>query len=200
MFHSSPAHAEQALGELARQGFAAAQHLQAGGARAPVQPASSSSRQVAGVACITVAPCVVEQCGEALRRRRAVARAGEDHAWRRPTAGRRARARRCRTTASSPTPAIAGRDARLALHRSQEVDDRAVLDLHALGLSRRTRGVDHVGERAWRRGAGGAAADRASISPASVSSAITRAVVAGSVGRSAECVSTWLKAASAIMN
>ena len=41
---------------------------------------------------------------------------------------------------------VGRRTARRALHREQEVDDRRVRDLHALGLPSRAGGVEHVGE------------------------------------------------------
>ena len=53
MFHTEAGSREQVIGEFAGRGLPAAEDLEIG---LPVQPASSSSRQVAGVAWITVAP------------------------------------------------------------------------------------------------------------------------------------------------
>ena len=161
MFHSSPARAEQRLGQRPR-GSASPPHS-ALNAAPPRQPASSSMRQVAGVACMTV-DAGASRAGLAARAPSLASVARGEHDLRRPRpAAAAARAPRCRRTAWSPRPgasSAASPGARAS--RARKFDHRAMRHAHALGLAGRARGVDQVGERLAvdrGRGAGHGAGD-----------------------------------------
>ena len=132
---------EQLVGQVAGKRLAAAERPEPG---APFQPASISSRQVAGVACRTVAP-FDGQLQPPAPRRRPPSRESPARCARRPAAADRARAPRCRTRGSSrPRARRRSSSPGYARHGPQEVDQGPVVNHDSFGPPGGARGVDHV--------------------------------------------------------